>query len=298
MILIVERGVLRQTRFEVVLDLVIVGLVADPAVAGEHAVGVGVDDKRRQTRPRRAKSRRPFPARCRSRRAVPRAASTHSRETSPRANRRTARQLVAADSAAAGPSPGSSRPGESTRPIRSRAARTVCRGSITPASRRFSIARSTFRQAVFCTSTAPTITSNGDSPGHQCCGPNAASNFSYTSRNMHVHRSACSRARPTVRQIAARADQLAAQKSSRNSPTNFFLFRPTFVAFLQREYNDLSSTRHEPSASDFTSLSERSFAASDMPAVMPNSICPVSRRRAIQDGAMPGSCRCTPFRIE
>jgi hypothetical protein len=37
------------------------------------------------------------------------------------------------------------------------------------------IARSTLRHAVFCVSTAPTITSKGVSPGHQCWAPYAAS---------------------------------------------------------------------------------------------------------------------------
>src|SRR3954452_25130524 len=39
------------------------------------------------------------------------------------------------------------------------------------AARRFVIARSTLVHEVFCVRYAPTITSNWDSAGHQCCGP-------------------------------------------------------------------------------------------------------------------------------
>ena len=52
---------------------------------------------------------------------------------------------------------------------------------MTPACRKLLIACSTFRQAVFCTRTAPTMISTGESPGHQRCGPNFASIRSYAS---------------------------------------------------------------------------------------------------------------------
>ena len=48
MIFVVERRVGGQGGLEVVFDFVVVGVVADPAVAGEDAVRVRVDDKRRQ----------------------------------------------------------------------------------------------------------------------------------------------------------------------------------------------------------------------------------------------------------
>src|SRR5579862_1957139 len=52
-----------------------------------------------------------------------------------------------------------------------------------PAVRRFPIACSTFLHEVFCVRMAPTITSNGVRPGHQCCGPNAVNReLKYSSR--------------------------------------------------------------------------------------------------------------------
>jgi hypothetical protein len=39
----------------------------------------------------------------------------------------------------------------------------------------------TFAQLVFWVRIAPTITSNGVSPGHQCCGPQAAKRRRYIS---------------------------------------------------------------------------------------------------------------------
>jgi hypothetical protein len=44
-------------------------------------------------------------------------------------------------------------------------------GESAPAARRLRMARSTFDQAVFCVSTAPTTTSNAVRAGHQCRGP-------------------------------------------------------------------------------------------------------------------------------
>ena len=43
MILIVQRRVGGQTAFQILLDLIVVGLEGDPAVAGEDAVRVGID---------------------------------------------------------------------------------------------------------------------------------------------------------------------------------------------------------------------------------------------------------------
>src|SRR5450756_343365 len=51
---------------------------------------------------------------------------------------------------------------------------------IAPAALSDVIAFSTFDHAVFWVSTAPTATSNGVSPGHQCCGPQAAASCAYT----------------------------------------------------------------------------------------------------------------------
>jgi len=48
-ILIKQGHVLRQPALEVRLDLVVVRVEADPAVAGQDAMRVGVDDKRRQS---------------------------------------------------------------------------------------------------------------------------------------------------------------------------------------------------------------------------------------------------------
>ena len=112
---------------------------------------------------------------------------------------------------------------------------------MTPASRRLAIARSTFRQAVFCTSTAPTMISNGESPGHQCCGPNAASNRSYTCVNIVDMRITAHRLREPLR-LARKVKSSAKVKSEFD--TKFFAWskRPLLL-FLTAEYNE--RCRHE-----------------------------------------------------
>ena len=49
MILIVHRHVVRQTGLEIILNLVIVGVEADPAVPREDPIGVGVDHEAGQS---------------------------------------------------------------------------------------------------------------------------------------------------------------------------------------------------------------------------------------------------------
>ena len=182
MIFIVERRVGGQGGFEMLLDFVVVGVVADPAVAGQDAVRVRVDDERRQAAGVEQDRVGRFRADAVDRQQLFAERRRDLVRTSRPASRRTLRRRTSAGSAAAGLSPGSSRPGESARPAPRPAARTARAAPSRPRRADCAIARSTFRQAVFCTSTAPTMISNGESPGHQCCGPNAASSRSYACR--------------------------------------------------------------------------------------------------------------------
>src|SRR6266436_1302123 len=65
--------------------------------------------------------------------------------------------------------------------------------------RRLATAASTFAQEVFCVRIAPTIISNRERPGHQCCGPSASNSArKYLCSVESTSRDATSRTRETL----------------------------------------------------------------------------------------------------